>query len=159
MQDDGSIDSDFEEVLKSTQFIKNFGSCFFIRCGAASVNLCSRAADSHSPPALCVHRNEGGGSGGGEGIGKVTRVHLPNHEYQVREGGAQLFERNVGLIAFSLGQWQTVKITPGMQAKELLSKVCKRAGAIEMSDHYLHLKSTDSEVPWLLIIVLLLLCI
>jgi hypothetical protein len=41
---------------------------------------------------------------------------------------------------------QTVKITPGMQAKELLSKVCKRAGAIEMSDHYLHLKSTDSEV-------------
>lgn len=97
-EDDGSIDSDFEEVLKSTQFIKNFGSCFFIR-------------------------NEGGGSGGGEGIGKVTRVHLPNHEYQ------------------------TVKITPGMQAKELLSKVCKRAGAIEMSDHYLHLKSTDSEGP------------
>jgi hypothetical protein len=98
-EDDGSIDSDFEEVLKSTQFIKNFGSCFFIRNEA------------------------GGGGGGGEGIGKVTRVHLPNHEYQ------------------------TVKITPGMQAKELLSKVCKRAGAIEMSDHYLHLKSTDSEGP------------
>jgi hypothetical protein len=50
VQDDGSIDSDFEEVLKSTQFIKNFGSCFFIRCGAASVNLCSRPlTHTHHP--------------------------------------------------------------------------------------------------------------
>lgn len=40
---------------------------------------------------------------------------------------------------------QTVKITAGMQAKDLLYKVCKRSG-LEIADHYLHLKSKDSEV-------------
>jgi hypothetical protein len=91
-EDDGSIDSDFDEVLQPHQIVKNFGSTFFLKVET------------------------------GHGAKSVIRVHLPNSEYQ------------------------TVEFVPGMQGKDLLARVCKRA-FLDASEHFLHLHSATSEGP------------